>query len=197
MSTTFSRTYLSAQDAKDMLGADNITVLDSRTSGMAVGWPLILAARAANKGASLEECTALVREGLALTSSFGTLDSLEHLQRSRRIGLAQMYMGSLLNVKPIIESIDGHLVPVVRVRTRHKALAELVERAVDRVNGRSPLYLSILHYDALDDAQTLLAMLQDQLEIDEFFIGEGSANTAVHSGPGALIVQFMAGVSGP
>jgi len=106
-------------------------------------------------------------------------------------------MGSMLNVKPILEMIDGQPVLAGRVRTRHKALVQLVETTVDRVNGRSHLHLSILHYDAMDDAQILLNMLKEQLELDECFIAEGSANTAVHSGPGALSIQFMAGLPNP
>lgn len=193
-STTMSRTCLAAKEAKEMLGGDNITVLDSNTMLMAAGWPLIFAARAAEKDASLAECTALARGGLANTGVVTTFDSLEHLQRSGRLGSAQRFMGSLLNVKPIMEMIDGQGVLVERVRTRRKALAQLVETTVDRVNGRSPLHLSILHYDAMDDAQILSNMLKEQLKLDECFIAEGSANTAVHSGPGALSIQFMAGV---
>ena len=65
-----SRTCIAALEAKELIGADNLTVLDSNTMGMAVGWPLILAARAAEKGASLEECTALAREEVG-NSLFG------------------------------------------------------------------------------------------------------------------------------
>ena len=196
-SSTMTRTYSSAQKAKEMLGADNIIVLDSKTMGMAVGWPLILAARAAENGASLSECEALAREGLSNTGAIATVDSLEHLRRSGRIGWAQKYMGSLLNVKPIMEAVDGQIVPIGQVRTRSKALAELTEMTVARVNCRSPLHLAIGHNDALDDARTLMAMIQERLKIEEFIIGEISSIGAVLFGPGALGISFMAGVPEP
>lgn len=196
-SSTMTRTFSSAQKAKELLGVDNIIVLDSRTTLMAVGWPLILAARAAEKGASLEECATLAREGLAHTGMIGTLDSLDHLQRSGRIGLVQSYLGSLLNTKPMIEVIDGEPVPAGRVRTRHKAMVELVKMTVARVNDRLPLHLFIGHNDALDDARTLMVMLQEHLEIDESVIGEMSPIGAVILGPGALGISFMAGIPEP
>ena len=196
-SSTMSRTCLAAQEAKEILGADNITALDSNTVMMAVGWPLIRAARAAEKGATLAECTDLAREGLSNTGGISTVDSLEHLQRSGRLGSAQRFMGSLMNVKPIMEMVDGKPALIGRVRTRTKALSQLVEMTAARVNGRSPLRLSVLHYDSLDDAQTVLDMFHKQLNIDEAFIGQGSANTAVHFGPGAIGVNFMAGVADP
>ena len=193
-SSTMTRTFHSAQTAKEMLGADNITVLDSQTMGMAVGWPLIHAARASEKGASLAECAALANEGLINTNVVATVDSLEHMQRSGRIGWAQRYMGALLNVKPVMEAVDGQIVPLGRVRTRRKALVQLAEMTVARVRGRSPLHLSILHNEATDDAQTLLDMIQEELELDEFFIGEGSPIVGVVFGPGAIGTFFMAGV---
>ena len=196
-SSTMTRTFSSAQKAKELLGADNIIVLDSRTANMAVGWPLILAACAAEKGASLIECATLAREGLVNTGAIATVDSLEHLQRSGRIGWAQRYMGSLLNVKPVMEAVDGQIVPIGRVRTRHKALVELTEMTVTRVNSRSPLHLFIGHNDALDDARTLMSMIQEHLEIDESVIGEISPIGGILFGPGALGISFMAGVPDP
>ncbi len=195
MSTTMSRTCLAAQQAKEMLGADNIVVIDARTGGMAAGWPLIRAARAVSMGATLDECVAIVREGLAHTGFIGTVDDLKFLQRSGRIGLAQRYVGSLLKVKPLLEMIDGQFAPAGQARTRHKSLVQLVEMSVARIAGRSPLYLAVLHGNAADDARSLLSMLQERLQIDESVIGDISANLAVHFGPGALGVQFMAGVS--
>lgn len=190
-----SRTCLAALEAKEMIGADNLMVLDSKTMGMAVGWPLILAAQAAERGATLAECISLAQAGLANTDTMGTVDSLEHLQRSGRIGLAQTYVGTLLNVKPILEVRDGQFAPAGRVRTRHKALVQLAEMTLARVNGRSPLYLSVIHANAADDANTLLGMIKEQLKPDETVITEFSPNSALQVGPGALGVQFMAGIA--
>lgn len=190
-----SRTCVAALEAKEMIGADNLTVLDSNTMGMAVGWPLILASRAAEKGASLAECTALAQDGLANTDTVGTVDSLEHLQRSGRIGLAQTYVGTLLNVKPLLEVRDGQFAPAGRVRTRRKALAQLVEMTVERVNGRSPVYLSVIHAHAEDEAKTLLDTVGERLKPDESMITEFSPNAALQVGPGAIGIQFVAGAS--
>jgi DegV family protein with EDD domain len=197
ISARMSNNYSAAQQAKELLDAENIILIDSQTAGMAAGWPLILAARAADQGVSLVECTAIIREGLANTGFIGTVDSLEHLQRSGRIGLAQSYIGSLLDVKPLLELAGGQFAPAGRARTRKKSILKLVEMTVERVNGRMPLYLAVMHANVADDAQTLLGLLQEQLEIDEFIIGEPSPNVTFHLGVGALGVNFMAGVSEP
>ena len=197
VSSKMSGTFHSAKQAKQTLGADNITVLDSNNMFMAEGWPLILAARAAEKGASLEECAAIAREGLANVGVVATVDSLEHAQRSGRIKSLQMYIGSLLNVKPMFEVIDGRVEPVGRVRTRQKSLVELVEMTAARVAGRSPLHLSVLHNDSEEEAQALMSMLQERLKLDESFVAEGSPIVAILTGPGSIAVSFMSGASTP
>jgi len=192
-----SRTCIAALEAKEMIGADNLAVLDSNTMGMAAGWPLILAARAAEKGATLAECTAVARDGLSNTGTIGTVDSLDHLQRSGRIGLAQSYVGTLLNVKPLLEVRDGQFAPAGQVRTRKKALTQLVEMMFDRVNGRSPVFLSIIHADAAEDAKSLLDRIGEKLTLAESIITEFSPNAALQVGPSAIGVQFVAGVPNP
>ena len=91
--------------------------------------------------------------------------------------------------------VDGQFMPAGRVRTRRRALVELVEMTASSVGGRSPLQLAVMHGNAADDAQALLAMLQERLKIDEAVVADISANVAVNLGPGALGVNFMAGAA--
>ena len=195
ISASMSNNFLAAQQAKELLGAENIIVIDSKTAGMSAGWPMILAARAAEKGASLAECADIIRDGLANSGFIGTVDSLEHLQRSGRIGQAQSYIGSILNLKPLLEIANGQFIPAGRVRTRKKSLQQLAAITAERVNGRRPVYLAVGHFNAENDAQVLLELLREQIEMDEAIIMEPSPNVGLHFGTGALAVQFIAGVS--
>ena len=49
------------------------------------------------------------------------LDTLENLRRGGRIGNAKALLGTLLNVKPLLEVRDSQVVPLEQVRTRAKA----------------------------------------------------------------------------
>ena len=68
---------------------------------------------------------------------------------------------------------------------------------VERVNSRSPVYLSVIHADAEDEAKTLLDTVGERLKPDESMITEFSPNAALQVGPGAIGIQFVAGVSAP
>jgi DegV family protein with EDD domain len=55
------------------------------------------------------------------------LDTLEFLQKGGRIGKAQAFLGSVLNVKPILRLHEGEAHPVERPRNRERAMRRLVE----------------------------------------------------------------------
>ena len=48
----------------------------------------------------------------------------------------------------------------------------VAEMSVARIDGCSPLYLAILHGNVVEDARSLLSMLQVRLQIDESVIGD-------------------------
>ncbi len=63
ISSKFSGTYASAQQAQAMLPGAKIEIINSLTGSMGAGWPVLSTARAAQAGASLAECKALVEHG--------------------------------------------------------------------------------------------------------------------------------------
>ena len=128
ISEKLSGTANSARAARDALGnRARVEVLDSGT----VSWPLGYAARmaqeAAASGKSLPECAAVARETLARTSLIFVLDTLDYLQRGGRIGRARAWIGSVLNIKPVLTVREGEVAPLERVRSRLRAEERLFE----------------------------------------------------------------------
>ena len=59
------------------------------------------------------------------------IDTLEYLRKGGRIGAAQAWLGSALQIKPIL-TLEEEITPVERVRTRRRAFERMVEFARDR-----------------------------------------------------------------
>src|SRR5437773_6722390 len=95
-------------------------------------------ARAAIDAASLADCKALAEKARDHVGVYLTVDTLEFLHRGGRIGGAQRFLGTALNLKPILAIEDGRVEAVERVRTRGKALDRLVELVVEKCAGKSP-----------------------------------------------------------
>ena len=89
------------------------------------GLPAEIVAAEAQKGASLEEIKAHAESLIARVRVIAVLDTLEYLKRGGRIGGARAMLGTLLNVKPLLEVRDSQVVPLERVRTRSKALERI------------------------------------------------------------------------
>ena len=194
VSAKFSGTIASAEAAKQQVSGINIANVDGRSASMGTGWPLLEAAKAAKEGKSLEECVKIAEQTRDHCGIMLMVDTLEFLHRGGRIGGGARFLGTALNLKPILEVQNGALEAVERVRTKGKALNRMVELLVDRVAGRSPVHLAVLHANAEEDAKKLLEEGSKQVNAVETAVAEVSPAVGTHTGPGTLGFVFMAGV---
>jgi DegV family protein with EDD domain len=119
-----SATYSVSRTAADAVTADAgvpIEILDSRSVSAGFGLPAEILAQEARTGAGLAELKAHGESLLSRVHLYAVLDTLEYLQRGGRIGRAKAMVGTLLNVKPLLEVRDGQVLPLENVRTRAKA----------------------------------------------------------------------------
>lgn len=184
LSAKLSGTYDSARlAAREYPG--RVEVVDSRGTGMALGFPA-LAARGAG---GLAEAGAAVRAAIARTSALFFVDSLEHLRRGGRIGAASALLGTALSVKPILYMDDGEIVVRDRVRTAGRALSRLVDLAVDSA-GSGPVDVAIHHLAASGPATWLSQRLGERLgeRLVACYQTEIGAAVAAHVGPGLVSV---------
>jgi DegV family protein with EDD domain len=109
VSSKISGTVQSAIQARDMLtgAAEKIAIVDSLWTTMAMGWPILTAARSAKVGESLAECKKMADHACAHSGVLFVVETLEFIRRGGRIGGAQAFLGTVLNIKPVLEMRDG------------------------------------------------------------------------------------------
>jgi DegV family protein with EDD domain len=194
ISSKLSKTIDSARQAKELLPDAKIEIVDSETTAMALGFHVITAARAAQSGASLEECKAVAEKARKHTGVVFAVDTLEFLHRGGRIGGAQRFLGTALGLKPILEVTEGHVEGVEKIRTRRKSLDRLLEIMEERIAGRQPVRIATLHADAEQEARQLLELGNQKFGCIENIFTEVSPVVATHAGPGTVGLAFMAGM---
>ena len=145
LAATLSGTISSAIQAREMLTGATIEIVDSQTTAMALGFQVLEAAKVAQDGANLSDCVAIAKRAQQHTGVVFAVDTLEFLHRGGRIGGANRFLGTALNIKPILEVVNGRVEAIERVRTRKKSLYRLVELLEERIDGRSPVQLATLH----------------------------------------------------
>jgi DegV family protein with EDD domain len=196
ISAKLSGTMQSAIQAREMLpkANDKITIVDSNSTAMAMGFGVLMAARAANGGASLAECQEIAERARQHTGVYFVVDTLEFLRRGGRIGGAQALLGSALNIKPILELRDGRIESIEKVRTKSKAMERMVELVSQRVGKQTPVRLATLHANAEAEARATLEAAVLQLQPIETVFASVSPVIGTHAGPGTIGLAFMAGM---
>ncbi|MBX7265671.1 DegV family protein [Micromonospora sp. Llam7] len=184
LSAGLSGTVDAAELAAGQLG-DRVQVVDSRSCGMGLGFPAIVAARAAERGADLAGVRAAAVEAVGRTSIYFYVDTLEFLRRGGRINAAEALLGTALSVKPILHMPDGGIVLRDKVRTASRGVARLVDLAAEAA-GDARVDLAVHHLDAPRRAEDLLGALTARLgaRLHAAYVTEAGAAVAAHVGPG-------------
>ena len=168
-----------------------ISVVDSGTVSVCLGWLAEMAAKLGQQGLEPQAIVDKLEEARGRMRILVVVETLEFLQRGGRIGRAAALAGTLLSVKPILSIRDGEVAPVERVRTMNGALRRLVELVV----ALGPLErVGVVDGDAAAKRPKLEAQLQAALSRPDHRSRARSVPVlGTHGGPGVVGVgMFLA-----
>ncbi len=184
-----SGTYESALQSRQRLidegrGGERIHVIDSRTACGGLGMLVLAAAAAAEGGASPEAVVERVGAAREQFRMWFAIDTLEYLRKGGRIGAARAWMGSALQIKPIL-TLEDEITPIERVRTRRRVFERLVQYAQElRDSGRDAWVVQ--HIQDPENAQRLVERCREVMNSDPIFVSEIGPVIGAHTGPGLL-----------
>jgi DegV family protein with EDD domain len=181
-----SGTCQSATLARSLVQGAQVEVFDSASISLGTAYMVLEAARAAEKGWSLEQILARLRQVRERMYLFLTPSTLKYLQMSGRVGRLQTALASVLQLKPIIKLEDGALAACENVRTRSRALARLIDLLLEAVGPHDPVNVAVVHARALEEGRDLLERLKSVLNCREALFDDLVASLAVHGGPGIV-----------
>ncbi len=186
ISSGISGTVTSAQAAAAQYTRIPVAVIDSHTTSAGLALVVLAAARAIEAGKSLDEVREFTQSISNNLKTLFVVDTLKYLHLGGRIGGASRYLGSALNIKPILYFNDeGKIDALERVRTRHKALDRLVELIKEKANGK-PAHIGLIHANVPDRIELVKEKIQGCIDCKEIITLELSPVIGAHVGPGAL-----------
>ncbi|MFC4144875.1 DegV family protein [Micromonospora mangrovi] len=188
LSAELSGTVEAARLAAAEVG-DRVEVVDSRSTGMGLGFPVLAAATAAEHGTDLPGVRQAALDAIERTTIWFYVDTLEFLRRGGRINAAEALLGTALSVKPIMHMPDGAIVLKDKVRTASRGIARLVDLAVEAA-GEAEVDLAVHHLAAPQRAEQLLEALRARFgdRLHDTYVSEAGAVVAAHAGPGLACV---------
>jgi DegV family protein with EDD domain len=190
-SSRLSGTYQSACVAKEILETDKIDVID--TKGASVGFGLIVreAALGAKQGKTREEIVnraIYMRDRMEHIFAVGFLDMLK---KGGRISTTQAVIGSMLNVKPILQFKDGYILPYDKVRGRKAIIKKMIDTMKERGYELDKQIIGLNFAREKDLALELKDEIEKTFGCKEFIISEIGAAIGSHVGHGTTSVFFM------
>lgn len=194
ISSGISGTVHSALQAKKILDTERIQIVDSKTAAMAAGLHVLAAARAADQGETLQNCLEIARKAQEKTEVVFAVDTLEFLHKGGRIGGAKRLLGSMLNIKPILEMRGGLIEPVDQVRTQRRAMDALIALTEERAGNEAPLRMSVIHSNVPRLAEEFKQEVSAKFSPEEIYLAELSPVIGTHVGPGTLALACMRGI---
>lgn len=190
VSSVISGTVASAQAARDSLPEMDIRIVDALSSSMGQGFAVVAALRAVAAGKSADEVVAAAEEMNRRTSLLFVVDTLEFLHRGGRIGAAKRWLGSALQIKPILHFLDGAITPLSQARTKPKAIAQVMDLIRERVAGQQIVEAAVVDIDCAEEADKIAGHLAKRFGLDVVHRTGVSPVVGTHVGPGAIGIAF-------
>ncbi|HTX91041.1 MAG TPA: DegV family protein [Anaerolineales bacterium] len=165
-----------------------VHVVDAKGPTMSLGWQVLAAARIRELGGNALEMVAAAAKARARMVQVVCLDTLDFLFKGGRIGGAKHFIGSLLNLKPIVEvnHQTGTVESVAQARTRKKSIETFLGRFFELLGTGRKKHVALLHGDAEPEARELAERIRQEHAPDELLVNLTGPVMGIHTGPGAL-----------
>lgn len=188
LSGTYNMVNIIAGETEDL----KVDVFDTRTLSCGLGLLVLEAADCLDRGMNVDKVIERLTKVRKHQLGAYVIRTLEFLRKGGRIGLVEGVVGSLLQIKPVIYvNDDGVYATLAKARGFARALAAMQEEFFRRFQGRK-IRVAVVHGNAETDAQSLLELFREKLDVVSGFISPVSPALAIHTGPGLVgaIIQF-------
>lgn len=196
MSSGISGTIQAARMAAEELAGEfpenRVFVVDSLGAGLGTGLLICRAADLRNEGKSAAEVHAVLEAERMQLCEYFTVDDLNFLKRTGRVGGATAMIGTILNIKPLLfGNNDGQIVSCGKCRGRKKAMEAIAEKYRAKVVHPETQRVAISHGDAPEEARELARMIREIGAPRELIVCPHEPFTGAHVGPGMLALFFF------
>jgi DegV family protein with EDD domain len=177
---------------KDMEYSNKIHIVDSKTSSVALGLLVVEAAQLIQERCRLEEIINRLKIAADNVKIFISIPTLKYLMRSGRLSKAKGFLGTLLNLKPIMTvSPDGYIVEAAKVIGQKRVIHKTVNLAIQFAKSVKNPCFGITHVAAPELAQWYGYKIRNIFNSSKIMISEASPALSVHIGIGGAAVAVL------
>lgn len=191
-SSGLSGTYQSSVIARDLVLEEfpdaDITVIDSLSASYGYGLLTERAAKYINDGLSKDEVVKNIEQDKNTIRHLFTVNDLDYLAKGGRLSKGQAFLGSLLNIKPLLHVEDGKLVPI----EKYRGMKRIYKRMTELMNEEgAEVEAVITHSDAMDLALDLKKQILKDTKVNDVRIFDIGPTILSHTGNGTVALFYF------
>lgn len=189
-----SGTFASAEAAAKRVTEAPVHLFDSQGASLLQGLLALRAAELAEQAVPIDDILRRLGEIRNRSGIFFTVDTFERLIASGRVGRGRALLGTLLDIKPILEvDRNGKAVPLSRVRGRDNVLPRVMELLAQRARpGAGFKRFGIVHVACEHLVPEIEGALRAQYGDDiEVLASPATPVIATHTGAGAWGLAWL------
>ena len=199
LSSELSGTLQSAQMASQEVSDVEIHVIDSCTISLGLAFYTLMAAKMASKGISISEILDTIKKAKENLILYFTVDDLKYIKAGGRIGKARAFLGSILNINPIItiDSVSGEVMPLDKQRGKKRTMDKMIEIGKEKLQDAKYAWIGFAHgkreKDMISFKNSLLSAIKD-FNIDyKTFSTQINSTLGCHVGPNVFAGFILTG----
>lgn len=191
LASEFSGTYDSARMAKDMIGSEDIHIIDTRSVCLGSFALILEAIELVKQNKNIHEIVKQLEKDKELIVAVAALDTLKYLEKGGRLSKGQAVVGSILNIKPIITIKEGKISVIEKIRGKNKTIRwfdEWIEKNNYDLSNKTVL---LFHGNSHEQLKELRAAIEHKYKIKHIIEQEVGPVIGTHTGPGVLAIGFL------
>ena len=152
------------------------------------GSPVVHAAQMQEKGASVEEILKYLTEILPKRQIYFGIYDLKYAAKSGRIPTAAAFIGTKLNLKPVMKIFDRSITTAAKCRGERKLVEKVAEMSIEDMEPGTPYEL--IYGNDTECMEELRALMVQELGYEPASAYQIGAAVAANSGPKVAGVAF-------
>jgi DegV family protein with EDD domain len=189
ISSGLSGTCQSAHLAKEMSGTD-ATIFDTLSGSLGHGLQVLKAAKLAAQGLSLEKILEALKEYRSNMNVLILLNTLENIVKGGRLSKFQGSIAKILDIKILLQGIDGKVELLEKIRGKRKLLQRTLEMIGEKKKDFSEVVFGITHLDNPVEAEYLKEEIIKRFHPKEVLVNYMGATMGTYAGKGGIIVSW-------
>ena len=193
ISATYNSGRIAVEELKEEYPDRKLYAVDSLCASVGNGLLLYMLSEKKKEGASIDEAYQFLMDNRMSIAHWFTVEDLKYLKRGGRISAASAFVGTVLNIKPVLHvDEEGKLINMAKVRGRKAALKTLADKYTETALNPENGLVFIGQTDSMDDAKALGAMLKERHGVDVKLFSDVGPVIGAHTGPGLVVMCFPA-----